>query len=291
MSIILLLVVLIGVHIFLSRNMWQHRAEVRQTTKAGYVLPSKYSRVLAVGNKGLLADFLFLKTTTFYGERVVHKQNLSEEDWEYVLSGLESVTDLDPYFQDPYIFAEGILTWGVGKIDEANQFLKKGMKYRTHDWRLPYYLGFNHFYFKKDLPKGADYLMQASRLPNSPNFLPKLAARLGYYGDRAKTAILFLKGMILETQDEGVRKFLLKRQTALERASWIEEQIVKFKAEQFRPPANLGELVIFGYVDLFPEDPYGGQWMIMPNGRVFSTSKFVEPQRKKDQDTNPERKK
>ncbi len=274
------LVVAIACHIFLTRKMWKHRETIRETTEAGYVLPSKYSRILAVGNKGLLADFLFLKTLTFYGERLIHKQKLSEEDWEYILAGLDSVTNLDPYFQDPYIFAEGILTWGVGKIEEANRFLEKGSQYRPHDWRLPYYLGFNHFYFKKDFSKGAEYLMQASQRPNSPKFLPQLAARLGYYGDKTKTAILFLKGMILETQDEGVRRSLLKRQTALERASWIEELIDKFTSEQQRPPKNLNELITKGYAETFPDDPYGGKWVIMPSGRVFSTSKFVDARKK-----------
>ena len=70
---------------------------------------------------------------------------MSEADWDYVEQGLNVVTDLDPYFADPYMLGEGLFAWDAGRLDAANKLLEKGLAYRSKDWRLPFYIGFNHF--------------------------------------------------------------------------------------------------------------------------------------------------
>lgn len=261
-------------YMFISMATWENRSLVREEIRADFVLPSQFSRVLAFGYNGLLSDFQFLKLTTFLGERILRQEKIQDEDWRYFKSCVESITDLDPYFLDPYLLAEGYLTWETGQYEEANRLLKKGVRYRTWDWRLPYFIGFNYFYFLRDYEKGADYVMKASRIPGAPEYLPTLGARLAYYGGETKTGILFLKGMLANTTNPSLRRALQLRLLALERADLIEEAVRAFEEEKGRfPDAN--ELVSLGYLEEMPEDPYGGRWGIMENGRVFSTSKFV----------------
>ena len=256
-------------------GLWNSREQVRTEIPAGYIIPSQFSRVLALGHKGLLSDFLFLKTATFVGGRSGMGQPLTEEDWQYVAASLDVVTDLDPYFTDPYVLAEGLLAWDAGKPEEANRLLKKGMEYRTLDWRLPFYVGFNSFYFLQDYASAAEYIMQAAKLPGSPSYLSTLAARLAYYGGQSRTALLFLQQMLEEASDPLMQKRLQKRLTALQNAVIIENALAEFKEREERLPA-FGELVEKGYLNELPPDPYGGEWILLPSGRVFSTSKFVE---------------
>ncbi len=272
--IFLITVVVFSSYIIVCGMMWGERTQVRLETKADYVLPSRYSRILSFGNKGLLADFQFLRLTTFLGGRSLLGKKLSDEDWHYFISSVDSITDLDPYFVDPYFLSEGFLTWEAGKISDANRLLAKGVKYRDWDWRLPYFVGFNYFYFQKDYKAGADYIMKAAKIPGAPSFLPTLAARLAYYGGKSRTAILFIKGMLAETSDIGLRKILTLRLKALESAELIENAVQNFKEDHGRLPKS-HELVDLGYLKELPQDPYGGKWVILENGRVFSTSKFV----------------
>jgi tetratricopeptide (TPR) repeat protein len=276
-SVLLSLCLLVSIlsHVLCSQQMWQMRGNVRRETRAGYVLPSRFSSVLAFGYKGLLADFLFLKSITFFGERHMVQKALSEDDWEYLIANLEVVTDLDPYFSDPYVFAEANLAW-EGKIKETNRLLEKGAHFRSWDWRIPYYLGFNHFYFLQDFEKAAEYIMKAARHPNSHAFLSTLGARLAYYGGKSRTAVLFLKEMIVETNDPGLRNRLEIRLLALERAAEVEELVEHFKSDHGHAPGKMTDLVAAGYIDDLPEDPYGGQWILLKSGRVFSTSKFTK---------------
>ncbi len=261
-------------HVSLSRGMWENRAQVRSETEAGYVLPSKFSRILALGYKGVLSDFLFLKTATFYGERHMLGKSLDEADWAFLKAGLDVVTDLDPYFFDPYLLAESYLAW-EGRIDEANLILEKGLKHRDWDWRLPYFIGFNHFYFQQDYEMGAEYIMEAASRPGSHPFLKTLAARLAYYGGKAETGIVFLRGILAEMDDPHFRAPLEKRLLALERAAELEKLVDRFQDEQGHPPERIGDLVLAGYIDALPTEPYGGEWVILATGRIYSTSKFV----------------
>jgi tetratricopeptide (TPR) repeat protein len=234
---------------------------------------------LALGNQGLLSDILFLKTATFFGGRAGSGKPMNKEDWRYFIDSLNVITDLDPYFVDPYFLAEGLLAWDAGMPEEANKILEKGTRYRTTDWRLPFFIGFNYFYFLGDYGTAADYIMTAAQLPGSPDYAPRLAARLAYYGGKSETAFLFLRQMIEETDSALIRRALEMRLLALERAVSIEEALEQFKKKERRMPISLDELVTRGYLDMLPKDPYGGKWGVLENGRVFSTSKFVEPRK------------
>jgi len=273
--LVLLAALFVPLYLFVAAGVWEQRAEARRSAEAGYVIPSKFSRILALDHKGVLSDFLLLRTITFFGERVMADQPLSDKDWRFIIGSLDAVTDLDPYFLDPYILGEGLLTWESGKVEEANRLLEKGRKYRTWDWQMPFYLGFNYFYFLGDNNKGAEYLLEAGRLPDSLSFLPELASRIGYYGGKSKEATVFLKGILAQTHDRQLKARLEKRLLALERAASLEELVARFKKEHGRLPENVEELVAKGYLQKLPEDPYGGEWVLMDFGRVFSTSKFV----------------
>ena len=217
LGLILVVIIVIGLHVCLSDKVWEQRGEVRRNIETGYVFPSRFTRIMALGHKGLYADYLFLNTLTFFGGKRMYQEKLSDEDWDYLAAGLDAVTDLDPYFLDPYVLAEGIMTVENRNFKDVNRLLEKGTKHRTWDWRMPYYLGFNHFYFLKNYAKGSEYLMEASRRPGSPKFLPSLAARLSYYGDQAKTGVLFLTGVLAQTADEKLREPLLEAENGFGR--------------------------------------------------------------------------
>lgn len=271
---------LVPMYLSLHQTSWRQRAEVRRHQPPGYTLPSAFSRVLAFGYQGLLSDFEFLQAMTFFGGRSVEGQSMTDADWDFFTRSLDVVTDLDPYFLDPYVLGEGLLVWDAQRFEQANALLEKGIRHRTWDWQLPFYVGFNHFYFLRDYATGGRYVMQAAELPGSPAYLKKLGARLAYYGGQSKTALLFLKQMIAETRSETLKQSMAKRLLALEKAVEIETALEKFRAEQGKDVSDLNELVATGYLPVLPEDPYGGEWGILKNGRVFSSSKFVEPKKK-----------
>lgn len=219
---------------------------------------------------------MFLNASNFIGQKIKDKVNPLPEEWHFFYLMLDRMSSLDGRFLDPYIFAEMMLAWQGQMFDEANMLLSKGRKYRPFDWRLPYYIGFNHFFFLKDYETGADYVMQAANISGSPSAFPNLAARLAFYGERSKTALLFLRQLIAENKQVRLNPELKKRLTALQSASNIEDAALEFFSQYDRRPNSIDELVLTGFLSKIPEDPYGGQWRLHQNGRVDSTSNFLE---------------
>ena len=80
----------------------------------------------------------------------VHK-NPTKEQWQLMDRMLHLITDLDGRFLDPYIFAEMMFPWQAGMVNEANTLLLKAAQNLPDNYRPYYFLGFNAFYFQKDV--------------------------------------------------------------------------------------------------------------------------------------------
>jgi len=258
---------------------WQHLHHERdvflQENYMDYTLPSRFTGPAAMEFKGLVSDFLFLKVITFLGEKLGKHERLGEQHFNYLQESINTITDLDPYFWDAYLFADMLFTWDMGECEAANKLLLKAKQYRTNDYRVPYYLGFNYFFFLKDNINGAKYLMEASKLPGSPYYLTSLAARLSAYALEHRIGIIFLKEMIRDTENEQIKNEFILRIKALEILDQLEQKVREYKKTYQKQPSSLTELVTTGLIDEIPDDPYGGQFILLENGRVYTTSKML----------------
>ena len=68
---------------------------------------------------------------------------------------------------------------------------------------------------------------------------------------------------------------LEKRLTALKSIYLLEQKVIQYRDTYKNLPESLDILVELGFLDSIPVDPYGGEFVIMKNGRVFTTSKLV----------------
>ena len=169
------------------------RDKLRQKEGIGLVMPSQVAQIVALEFKGLFADIIFSKAMTYYGGKLIRGEKATEEEWDWIYRNMDTATDLDPYFLDPYYFGATNLAWGTNKVKEANLLLEKAFKYRDWDWTIPFYLGFNYFYFLQDNEKAAFYLMESAKRGAASALIPILAARLAYHGKRTENAIIFLQ--------------------------------------------------------------------------------------------------
>ncbi len=251
----------------------------RETISHFGLLPSPLVRLLTLEFKGVTADYLLLKTISYIGYKLLEKERLDEKEWEQVIAMLDRITDLDPKFWDPYLLAAMTLPWDAGKLDEANRLLKKATRARPEDFRPWYLLGFNAFFFEKNAKKAAPYLRRAASLPGGPDFLKGLAARFSYYGGETDLGILYLKSILPQTTDKALRRHLTKRLAALTAMQTLERAVKAFQAKHGRLPKDLDELTRYGIIERIPSDPYGGRFYMLPNGRIYTTSKLVQKQK------------
>ena len=137
------------------------------------------------------------------------------------------MTSLDPLFRHAYSFGGVVLALEESSAQQSVDLLRKGMDYFPADWRLPFYIGFDYFYFFKDADRAADYIKLASMLPGHPEYLPRLAASLLSKSGRLEAAVAFLKTVAANTDDEGVRHGIYQKIEKLERGE-IPKSLEKF---------------------------------------------------------------
>jgi len=239
-------------------------------------LPATVLRAAALEFHGIASDFMFLKTITYVGLRLQEHSSPTKEEWHKAATMLRGVTDLDPMFWDPYLFAEVIFPWQANMQPEADKLLQKAARYRTNDFQPFYFLGFNAFYFEHNAAKAAPYLRRAAALPGAPAFLKGLAARFSLYGNQTKLGIVFLADLLKNTSNPKTNAYLKKRLRTLELINLLENKVKEFQKATSRLPQSLDELIKKGLLDTIPQDPYGGKFTITANGRVYTTSNMIE---------------
>lgn len=262
----------------LGKMQQQRRAE-----QIGYSaeIPPDLARACSFEFKGIVSDFFMLQAMTFMGEKIGQRKDLSAEEWQHLYRMLTEITTIDPRFWDPYLMAETMLVWQGGMIEETNRLLLKAAENRPWDYQPYYFIGFNNFYFLKNSEKAAPYLRKAAQIPSAPFYLQGLAARLSLYGNKTKIAVLFLEDRLRETADPRIRQYLEERLQALKIILGLEKKVIEYKRIHGAPPSNLEVLVKQGLLKEIPQDPYGGSFFLMPNGRIYTTSKLVNKAKKK----------
>ena len=273
----LILVTGLGLSVSLTTALHDIRVKYHQETISGLGdLPSPLLKAMALEFKGAASDYLFLKTMTFVGMKLIDRSELTASDWRRVATMLRGVTDLDGKFWDPYLFAEMMFPWQAGMLDEADSLLQKAEANLPNDFLPPYFLGFNAFYFEKNSAKAAPYLRRAAALPGAPGFLQGLAARVSLYGRQTGLGISFLEGLLHSTRNPGARSYLRERLQALVIIQKLEEAVQRYREAKHALPESLAELQAAGFIDRIPVDPYGGEFKILKNGRVYTTSDLVQ---------------
>ena len=239
-------------------------------------LPPSLAKILTLDFQGVAADLLFLKTISFMGLKIGEHGELTHSEWQRINDMLYLITELDPMFWDPYLFGEMMLTWQAGMVEDANKLLLKATNERPQDYRPWYYLGFNAYYFQGKSDVAAYYFRKAAQYSEAPLYIKGLASRFSLYGNQTALGINFLSDLLQHTNDPKIIRYLSKRLEALKRIFFLEQKVSAFKKKYGRRPSSLNELIEVGLLEEIPEDPYGGQFVILENGRIYSTSKLIE---------------
>jgi len=245
--------------------------------KLGYVPNATMLGFVCADQKAFVGAALIMKVIMYFGglsDRPPEKALALPPDFRGMSNIIHTALKLDPYNMDGYYFAQSFLTWEVKQFALANRLLDYGMKYRTWDWYLPFFAGFNHAYFLKDYKKAAEYFRRAGDLSGNELQI-NLAGRYMQESGQTELAIAYLKAMIVTSRNETAKKSFGVRLKAFEGARTIEIARDRFQVKEGRNPSSVAELLKSGFLQELPSDPYGGQFYLEPDGKVATTSKFM----------------
>jgi hypothetical protein len=273
----------LGLYIALMIPLSSHMAQRPIAVRLGFMPRAEVLKLTLGDQQPLVAQLSMVKLFLYFGSLVDRwRENvIAVPEYFNMFKTVETAVKLDPYNMDAYYFAQSAFTWEVGHAEDVNDLLEYGMKYRTWDWYLPYFAGFNAAYFLQEYDTAAKYMEKASELSDSPLFT-KLAARYFFEAGRSQLGAQFLQSMIDSEQDPKVKKAYQLRLMALEASYEIEKALEEFKKKFGERPDDLSALEGEGFLPSIPEDPYGGNFYLDDAGKVRSTSRFANPNSTKD---------
>lgn len=272
-SISLICLTLYGILIIPFTNYLHNKPFVE---KLGYIPSVTALKVVAADHKEFVAASLVLKVLMYFGglsDKTENKMPIPP-DYKRMSAILHGAVKLDPYNMDAYYFAQSFLTWDVKQYRLANELLDYGMKYRTWDWYLPFFAGFNNAYFLKDYSTAAKYYQRAGYLSGS-DLSKLLAGRYMQESGQTELAITYLSAMEKAERNPAVKKNYQIRLAAFKEVRRIELARDRYKETKGLLPATVEQLLQGGFLSPAPSDPYGGRFYLEENGKVATTSKFA----------------
>jgi len=231
-------------------------------------------RLALLGHHHLGADVIWLRIVQVLGEDVV-----AERDYEWLNHALDVVTTLDPQYVFAYDVGGTILAELAHRVDWSNRLLHKGYDANPAAWRLPFILGFNHFFHLQDYVQAGEYMSQAARIPGRPYYIDTLAARLYVEGGSPTLALSYLDSMLQQTTDPQLRSVYLEKYKEVMVARDLQnfdQAVERYRQARGKLPRALSDLVNEGYLNTIPEEPFGGEYRLHTETGEVSSSTHPE---------------
>lgn len=224
--------------------------------------------VFVFGFRNFLADIAWLEAVQVAGAR-----RMSPADYDRLDVLLRIVGSLDPRFDVPYLLGAMILGDSPDHVHSALEALERGKKYHPDDWLFPFYIGYIKYFSLGDPAAGGKAIEEASRIPDSPPYLPLLASRMLTEGREPETALALLRGIVrqetdparLEVLEARIREVIVERDIQL-----LERAMGGYERLTGSPPLDLRDLVRAGIVKGIPAEPHGGRYLLSRDGTVRS---------------------
>ena len=226
--LILIIPVCFGFYKINNLNYLKHKYIQASIVNHPEKLPTSTSaKIWSFGFTNIMADMYWLQTIQYIGWNVI-----GGEYKKYLHAMMGLITDLNPYFESPYVIGQLLLpssdkeyeefTWDevIKNISDAEQLglkwvanfcdtdkveeIKKiddlqavitNPKYSNpcKSYKIPYYLGYIYYFYLKDWSQASDYYKVVAAQDDAPNWAKVLAAIMQWkWGDREKSLYMFL---------------------------------------------------------------------------------------------------
>jgi hypothetical protein len=257
--------------IMLASKLEERRPPSARAEELSYLPNGSYLRIAALGYDQLVADLLWLKVVQHYGNG-----EETAEGFRWAYHAVDVLTDVDPAFTFAYQ-ATGVMLTVYGHLPvESAAILAKGIRNNPGVWELPFFLAYDYYYELHQPKMAAEYLRMAAELPNAPEYLPKLAARMTVESGDSEAALEFLQRIYQQTKNETLRQALelRMREVVAERdIQFLEEGVRRYRVRHGKLPRALHDLVAGGIIMEVPVEPLGGEYKLdAEQGTIVSTS-------------------
>jgi tetratricopeptide (TPR) repeat protein len=185
----------------LSGVLERTRSPQRDHAELTYFPTGPAIRAAAMGRSRLAADLCWLQAIQYYGQH-----RLTDRRYEYAETVFRTVTDLDPGFENAYVFGALVLHGDAQAPESAFSLLDKGIRHNPTSWRLVFERGFLAYLTAKNAPDAVRYLSQAARLPGAPPWVDRLAAFAATKAGDREVSLEMWRRVLENSENDEVRR-------------------------------------------------------------------------------------
>ena len=177
-------------------------------------LNGKTARRLSLGFNGLAADWYWMRSLQYVGNKIINTDpgvsidNLKALNLKLLAPLLDTATTLDPQFLDPYEYAAVVLP--AVDVQEAIRITQKGIDANPHAWRLYQHLGYIYWQ-QRDYKAAAETYGRGAQVPGVPPWMEAMKAKMASEGGSRTTAREIYTRMYEQSADEKVKEMAHKR--------------------------------------------------------------------------------
>lgn len=272
------LLALLFILLMLGVGVLQHKYDSRRgyfSERGVFVtLPSgKTLRILSFGFQNLVADMLFIWSIQFYSTYYL------TNSYNYIEHVFNTITDINPQFEEPYIVGSWIMALEVRDIKMAMRLLQKGSANMPDKFIFDYECGFYAYKNLKDYALAEKFFARAASKPGAPSHVVRKRAHMVYMEDNLNYAYQLWMDIYKKAKDRleltVARNHLNQIKFEMDK-KFLDQQITRFKQKYKRFPYQLAELKETGLVKEIPRDFYGKPYIYYPEKGTITAEKVLK---------------
>lgn len=207
-----------------------------------FPLPPTVQRAALGYLRQLGGEMEFIRAGVFYGGVKPGRDPLSYA--EPLAQHFAAAAALHPAFIDTYFLCQAALPpINAEYARYADSVLAKGIAALPDNIVLPFFAGFNSFYYLNEPLEAARLFRLAATRPNAPPMLEHLANILSAEGGDIYAALIGLRGLYVTERDEQVRQRYAEEMAAFQQALMVLNAVKKYEQTTGAPPSHLEDLV------------------------------------------------
>ncbi|MFM9905020.1 MAG: tetratricopeptide repeat protein [Pyrinomonadaceae bacterium] len=202
------------------------------------------------GMEGLLADWYFMRSLQYVGDKVlgsknetINIDNLRDLNPRLLYPLLENATDLDPHFVAAYSYGAVVLP--AIDPEKAIDLALKGIAANPDNWRLYQHLAYIYWRLGR-FDKAAEFYEKGAAVTGSSPFMKMMSASMKTEGGSRGTARSIYREMFQSSDDDQVRITAQRRLNeidSLDERDAIDGVLAAFRQNTGRCANSLSEIL------------------------------------------------
>ena len=203
----------------------------------------------ALGSEGLLADWYWMKSLQYIGDKIVKSEkgismdSMRDLNPRLLYPYLDNATTLDPQFMSVYEYGAMILP----EVDDAQaiKLLEKGISENPKSWRLYHNLGYIYWRLK-NYEQASETYAAGAKIEGSPDWMRLMSGKTKLDGGSRETARR-IYGQIFDqaedTRTKETAQLRLWQLDSLDERDAVQKVLSDFKSKNNRCAGNWREII------------------------------------------------